>query len=135
MTPAAQRYLQLEQRLVRERALGTLSSLDEDQLLEEMGDLWWEMTEAECDSANLIKIREMVGAPDPAKCEPAKMETCEWTDRDDSDYWWADIAITECGHKILNPCENSPGECEDQEHVFKFCPFCGRPIVAKEVTP
>ena len=52
MTPAAHRHMELERQLVVGRALGTLSDAEEDAVLEEMGDLWWQMTDPECDEAN-----------------------------------------------------------------------------------
>jgi hypothetical protein len=52
MTVANNRYLDLERHLVRGRALGTLSEAEDDRLLEQMDDLWWEMTAEECDAAN-----------------------------------------------------------------------------------
>ena len=52
MTEANERYLALEQQLVRGRALGTLSEAEDDHLLEQMDDLWWRMTAEECDAAN-----------------------------------------------------------------------------------
>jgi len=61
----------------------------------------------------------------------AKNKTCEWVEKTDSDYWWADVWTTGCGHRNLNPCENSPGYRESKEHVFKFCPFCGLTIAVK----
>lgn len=52
MTHAAERHLFLERQLIRGRAIGGLSANDESSLLEEMGDLWWSMTDQECDEAN-----------------------------------------------------------------------------------
>lgn len=52
MTPAAQRHLQLENQLNSGRELDSLSEEDEDSLLEEMGDVWWDMTDAEHEEAN-----------------------------------------------------------------------------------
>ena len=52
MTAAAQRYATLEQQVLLGRAMGTLPEAEEDRLLEEMDDLWWQMAEAEREEAN-----------------------------------------------------------------------------------
>lgn len=44
MSAAGDKYFELEKKLLTIRA-------EEDRILEEMGDLWWEMTEEECELA------------------------------------------------------------------------------------
>jgi hypothetical protein len=44
MTVAADRYRQLDDRLVNGRAADTLSDEEDDAILDEMEPLWWEMT-------------------------------------------------------------------------------------------
>jgi hypothetical protein len=45
VSAAGDKYFELEKKLLVVRA-------EEDKILEEMGDLWWEMTEEECKLAN-----------------------------------------------------------------------------------
>jgi hypothetical protein len=52
MTPAASRHLDLERDLEMGRVFGALTEVAEDALLEEMGDLWYEMSEDEQQEAN-----------------------------------------------------------------------------------
>lgn len=65
MTSAASQYEELQKSILRGRALGTLPEEAEDSLLEQMDDLWWEMTEEERREADRraaesqhIRIRE-----------------------------------------------------------------------------
>mgnify|MGYP001559091168 CR=1 FL=1 len=52
MSDAATKYNALEERLIADRARGALSDSDDDQITEEMADLWYEMTRVECAEAN-----------------------------------------------------------------------------------
>jgi hypothetical protein len=52
MTEGATKHLELERRLEEGWRNATLTEVEEDVILEEMGDLWWEMTENEHADAN-----------------------------------------------------------------------------------
>ena len=52
MTDLAQRYLELEKQLYEGRLKKTLSDEEDDDLCEEMGDMWWDLTDKERDEAN-----------------------------------------------------------------------------------
>lgn len=58
MTKAAQRHLELENQLLLGRISDILSEADEDALLEEMGDIWWDMTDDERERADHRARRE-----------------------------------------------------------------------------
>ena len=52
MSGACARYNGLEGRLILGRERGTITEDEEAELLEEMGDLWWELTDKEMELAN-----------------------------------------------------------------------------------
>ena len=47
MSPAAEEYAELELKLLVGRMLGTLAEQREDELLEEMDRVWWQMSAAD----------------------------------------------------------------------------------------
>lgn len=66
MNDAAQRYIRLEEQILEGRALGTLDEETEDTLLEEMDDLWLEMTEEDREWANQ-RAQKMLAVEAPEK--------------------------------------------------------------------
>jgi hypothetical protein len=52
VTDVAEKYRACVDRLERGRADGTLTEEEDDLLLDEMDDLWYEMTESECREFN-----------------------------------------------------------------------------------
>ena len=52
MTQAANKYRELEIRLHMGRACKCLTEEEDDDLLERMSDVWWQMTDLERDMAN-----------------------------------------------------------------------------------
>lgn len=66
MNDAAQRYVRLEEQILEARALGTLDGEVEDALLEEMDDLWLEMSQEDHEQANR-RAERMLAVEAPEK--------------------------------------------------------------------
>jgi hypothetical protein len=52
MTEAGRKYDELERRILMGRVNGTLTGAEENSLIEQMDDVWWDMTEEEVAIAN-----------------------------------------------------------------------------------